>query len=106
MPSLWRFVPGSGWVLQPVPASPGCVVAPGAAQRFGFGRALSWVRKIVITAVVVLTTATLAWMWNDGHEVEIASEVLVGVLFLAVAAVYADIKRFFRPGGEVAWLCR
>lgn len=106
MKSLWRFVPGSGWVLQPVPASPGCVVAPGAAQGFGFGRALSWVRKMTIITVVVLSTVTLAWMWNGGHEVEIASEVLVGVLFLAVAAVYADIKRFFRPGGEVAWARR
>ncbi|MFJ7138015.1 hypothetical protein [Streptomyces fungicidicus] len=115
MPSLWRFVPGSGWVLQPVPASPnpvpasqGCVITPETAQGFGFHRTLRWVRKIVITTVLVLITAALVWMWHAGHEVEVAGELLAAGLIVATAAVYEDLKRFFRkrffgPGGESAW---
>ncbi|WP_371631831.1 hypothetical protein OG892_39620 [Streptomyces sp. NBC_00341] len=112
MSSLWLFVPGFGWVVQPVPmpvplapapVPQGCVVGAKATQGFGFRRALRWVRKIVITVVLVLTTAALAWMWHAGHGAEIAGELLVAVLIVAVTAMYKGVKQLFRSGGELAW---
>ncbi|MGV9915537.1 hypothetical protein [Nocardia sp. NPDC003354] len=106
MSSLWRFVSGSGWVLQPVPtslqpepASHGCVITPETAQGFGFRRILHWVRKIVITAALVLTTAGLVWMWHAGHQAEVTAEVVVAVFIVSVTAAYREIKRFVHPGG-------
>ncbi|QEU70573.1 hypothetical protein CP967_00060 [Streptomyces nitrosporeus] len=101
---------GSGWVLQPVPtfqdplpASQGCVITPGVARGFGLRKTLRWVRKIVIIAVLILTTAALALMWHTGHETEVAVGLLAPALIAAVTAAYGSLKRFFRTGGEFAW---
>ncbi|MFF6896128.1 hypothetical protein ACFY8Z_36670 [Streptomyces microflavus] len=112
MPSLWLFIPGSGWVVQPVPMPTplapapvphGCVVGSDPVQGFGFRRTLRWVRKTVITVALVLTPAALAWMWRAGHGAEIAGELLVAVLIVAVTALYKGVKQRFRSGGELAW---
>ncbi len=110
MPSLWRSIPGSGWVLQPVPmpltpspAPHGCIVGPKTARGFGFRRAVGWVRKIVIMVSLAVTAAALGWMWHAGHGSEIAGELLVAVLIVAVTAVYRGVKQLFRSGGEPAW---
>ncbi|MFJ5656385.1 hypothetical protein ACIQD5_23950 [Streptomyces microflavus] len=112
MPSLWLFIPGSGWVVQPVPVPAplapvsvphGCVVGSDPVQGFGFRRVLRWVRKIVIIVALVLTSSALAWMWRAGHGAEIAGELLVAVLIVAVTAMYKGAKQYFRSGGELAW---
>ncbi|KOV67983.1 hypothetical protein ADL01_23555 [Streptomyces sp. NRRL WC-3618] len=116
--SLWRFVPGTGWVLQPVPVSPGCVVGPDVPQRFGFRRTLHWVRRLLRTAgafhtgAAVLTAGGLVWMWLAGHEVEVLGAVLAGIAVGAFLSAYEDLKRavrrrrarrLFGSGGERAW---
>ncbi|MGW7017298.1 hypothetical protein ACWGBJ_42945 [Streptomyces sp. NPDC054951] len=118
MSSLWCFVPGVGWVLQPVPVSPGCVIAPEVPQGFGFRRFLHEMRRTLSVVGVlhvvagVLTTGGLVWMWLAGHEVETVGAVLAGIAVGMTAAVYGDIKRVlqrrrarrvFGAGGERAW---
>jgi hypothetical protein len=118
--SLWRFVPGTGWVLQPVPVSPGCVIGPDVPQRFGFRRTFHWVRRLLRTkgakgafdtAAAVLTVGGLVWMWLAGHEVEVLGAVLAGIAVGAFLSVYEDLTRVARqrrprlagPGGEGTW---
>lgn len=95
---LWRFMPGIGWVLQPAPASPGCVVTPEISQGFGFRRALYWLREvlrttgILRTAGAALTAAGLTWQWMAGHEVEVVGAVLAAILVAGADAAYKDLK--------------
>ncbi|MER6655057.1 hypothetical protein ACFRAA_23210 [[Kitasatospora] papulosa] len=89
--------------LAPAPAPHGCVVGSKTAQGFGFRQALRWVRRIVIVVSLAVTAAALGWMCHAGHGAEIAGELMVAVLIVAITAVYRGVKQFFRSGGELAW---
>jgi hypothetical protein len=121
MSSLWRYLPGKGWVLQPVPVSQGCVVAPDVPQGFGFRRLLDETRRALFAVGVlhlmagVLGAGGLVWMWLAGHEAEAVGAVLAAIAVGMTAAVYDDIKhalrhrrerRLFKLGGERTWAHR
>ncbi|MDX2827048.1 hypothetical protein PV416_39805 [Streptomyces ipomoeae] len=97
---LWRFMPGIGWVLQPVQASPGCVVTPEISQGFGFRRALYWLCEVLRTTGILrtvgaaLTAAGLTWQWLAGHEV--VGAVLAALLVAGADAAYKALKRAAR----------
>lgn len=118
MLSRRRFLPGVGWGLQPLPASPGCVVGPKVSQGFGFRRLLSWGREILRTMGVlrtggaVLTAAGLVWMRRAGHDAEAMGAVPAAFLVANVDSAYKDLKRavrrrraqrLFALGGEHTW---
>lgn len=106
MPSLWRLVLGVGWILQPLPSSPGCVITPETSRGFGFRRPLRWVRVVLVALVLAVTVSALAWMWRAGHEVEVEGAVLAAVLIAAADSAYRElqhlVRRPFRRGGALA----
>jgi hypothetical protein len=118
MASLWRYVPGTGWVLQPVPVSSGCVITAPKSRGFGFGRALRralrrFLKRPFGVIAVVTSLGALVWMWlvgNHGHDVLLA--VLAAVPAAVLDAAYKDIKsatrkrcgrKSYGSGGERAW---
>lgn len=113
MASLWRYVPGTGWVLQPVPVSSGCVITPEVPQGFGFRQALRrFLARPLGVLAVVTSLSGLVWMWVDGHGIEVLLAVLAAVPIAVLDATYEDIKAAIRKQrgrkshgvwGERAW---
>ncbi|MFD9033282.1 hypothetical protein ACFVZW_19335 [Streptomyces sp. NPDC059567] len=91
------FVPGVGWVFQPVvPVSPGCVYAPVEQPKtFGFRQA----------AIGVLSVLVLLWLWPT-HPVEVIGAVAAAAAVEALARLADNLahrmrRRRIQKGG---WL--
>ncbi|MER5934819.1 hypothetical protein [Streptomyces sp. NPDC002054] len=90
---LWLYVQGKGWVLQPAPPAPsGCVITPVVHPGFGFTRTAR--ATVVFTALL-----GLAWMWSDGHEIEVIGAALAAVLIEILARPVRRTVRLVRRGG-------
>ncbi|MDQ0913740.1 hypothetical protein QFZ22_009812 [Streptomyces canus] len=95
---FWRFVLGTGWVLQPVlPPAAGCVVTPGVSRGFGFRRGLDAVRRFLQTISAlhvvgaVVAVSGLVWLWDTGFWAEVAANVVAAGIVAGLAALRKDI---------------
>jgi hypothetical protein len=87
---IWRYVPGSGWILQPLfPAASGCIVPSNTPRRrFGF-RGLQ-------VAGGLLALFGLGWLAAAGFWVEVATEVLVAVAVGALGILSKNGRSWVR----------
>ncbi|MFG3545356.1 hypothetical protein [Streptomyces clavifer] len=78
------FIPGIGWVLQPVlPISPGCVYAPvEQPKRFGFRQA----------TIGVLASLVLLWQFLT-HPVEVIGAIAAAVALDALVRLIREAPR-------------
>ncbi|MCX4871072.1 MULTISPECIES: hypothetical protein [unclassified Streptomyces] len=81
------FIPGAGWVFQPVvPISPGCVYAPvEQPKRFGFRQA----------ALGVLASLVLLWL-SLTHPVEVIGAIAAAVALDALVRLVREAPRTLR----------
>lgn len=101
---IWRYVSGTGWVLQPaVPAASGCVVTPGVSPGFGFRRAFNSVhqtlRRVHLVLHVIATVSAaiiLGWLWFTGFRIEVAVAVLAAAVYGELASLGKNIRNGLR----------
>ncbi|MFF0000754.1 hypothetical protein [Streptomyces avermitilis] len=109
---IWRYVPDSGWVLQPLfPAAPGCVVTTGISRGFGFREAFEGVRRALqsfrpaLHAVgAVGAVSGLIWLWLAGFPAEVAAAVFAAGIVAGLAGLGKDTRSALRRIGS--WVRR
>ncbi|GAA2704805.1 hypothetical protein GCM10010310_79170 [Streptomyces violaceolatus] len=92
------YIPGVGWVFQPVlPLATGCVYTPSQPKRFGFRR----------LSVGVLSAVVLIWLWTD-HPVEVVAAVIAAAAVETLVSLSERLSRLphgrqFFGGGGIEW---
>ncbi|MEU2543842.1 hypothetical protein ABZ618_00050 [Streptomyces roseolus] len=90
------YIPGYGWVLQPlVPATPGCVYPTSASPRpssFGFGK----------VALAILATLVLGYL-SVAHPIEVIGAIAAAIAIEALADDLTHALHRWRAAMKGGW---